>query len=422
MVDLKLVRERPDEFKEALRRKGADPALIDLVLDLDRRRRSLVHRVETLRAAQNKASEVIARLTGGEREAQIAEMKRIARDLRTLEPELRAAEQDLERALLRIPNPPHPSVPEGGPEANVVLRTVGTPPTFPFPPRDHVELGALLDVERGAKVSGSRFVYLRREGALLQMALIRYAVDRLVAEGFTPVIPPVLVKRRALIGTMGGETLDEQMVYRVEGEDLALTGTSEVALGAMLADEVLGEQDLPLRLVGVSTCFRREAGAHGRDTRGMFRVHQFDKVEMFSFCQAERSWDEHEYLVGLQEALWRPLGLPYRVVNIAGGDLGDPAARKYDIETWMPGRGDYGETQSCSNCTDFQARRLNIRVRRPQGGTEFVHTLNGTAVACPRAIIAILENYQEADGSVRVPEVLVPYMGGITVLRPRAPR
>ncbi len=190
----------------------------------------------------------------------------------------------------------------------------------------------------------------------------------------------------------------------------------------MLADEVLGEQDLPLRLVGVSTCFRREAGAHGRDTRGMFRVHQFDKVEMFSFCQAERSWDEHEYLVGLQEALWRPLGLPYRVVNIAGGDLGDPAARKYDIETWMPGRGDYGETQSCSNCTDFQARRLNIRVRRPQGGTEFVHTLNGTAVACPRAIIAILENYQEADGSVRVPEVLVPYMGGITVLRPRAPR
>lgn len=425
MVDLKLVRERPDEFKEALRRKGADPALIDLVLDLDRRRRSLVHRVETLRAAQNKASEVIARLAGEEREAQIAEMKRIARDLRALEPELRAAEQDLERALLRIPNPPHPSVPEGGPEANVVLRTVGTPPTFPFPPRDHVELGTLLDildVERGAKVSGSRFVYLRREGALLQMALIRYAVDRLVAEGFTPVIPPVLVKRRALIGTMGGEALDEQMVYRVEGEDLALTGTSEVALGAMLADEVLGEEDLPLRLVGVSTCFRREAGAHGRDTRGMFRVHQFDKVEMFSFCQAERSWDEHEYLVGLQEALWRPLGLPYRVVNIAGRDLGDPAARKYDIETWMPGRGDYGETQSCSNCTDFQARRLNIRVRRRQGGTEFVHTLNGTAVACPRAIIAILENYQEADGSVRVPEVLVPYMGGITVLRPRALR
>lgn len=421
MVDLKTVRERPEEFKEALRRKGADPALIDRVLEADRHRRALLHRVETLRAAQNRASQAIPRLRGEEREAQIAEMRRIAQDLRSLEPELRAAEEALERALLRVPNPPHPAVPEGGAEASVTVRTVGTPPTFPFPPRDHVELGTLLDildVERAAKVSGSRFVYLRREGALLQLALIRYAVDRLVAEGFTPVVPPVLVKPRAILGTMGGDSLDEQMVYRTEGEDLALTGTSEVALGAMLADEVLQEDDLPVRLVGVSTCFRREAGAHGRDTRGMFRVHQFDKVEMFSFCHPERSWEEHEYLVSLQEALWKPLGLPYRIVDIAAGDLGDPTARKYDIETWMPGRGGYGETQSCSNCTDFQARRLNIRVRRA-GGTEFVHTLNGTAVACPRAIIAILENYQQPDGSVQIPDVLVPYMGGITTLRPQ---
>jgi len=300
---------------------------------------------------------------------------------------------------------------------------VGAPPQFEFAPRDHVELGAaldLLDVERGAKVSGSRFYFLRGDGALLQLALVRYAVDRLAAEGFTPIIPPVLVRRENIIGMMGGAGLDEQMVYRIEGEDLALAGTSEMALGSMLAGEVLNESDLPVRLCGISTCFRREAGAHGKDTRGIFRVHQFDKVEMFSYCHPDRSWEEHDYLAGLQERLWQPLGLPYRVVDIAAGDLGDPAARKYDIETWMPGRGGYGETQSCSNCTDFQARRLNVRFRRKDGGAvEFVHTLNGTAVAGTRAIIAIVENFQQRDGSVRVPEPLIPYMGGKTELRAR---
>ncbi len=423
MVDLKSIREQPEAFKAALRKKRADPALIDQVLEADRRRRDVLQRVETLRAAQNRASEEIPRLAGPAKAGRIDEMKQIAAHLRAAEPALDTADAALTVLLLRIPNPPHPSVPQGGADDSVTLRAVGALPEFPFPARDHVELGGLLDildVERSARVSGSRFFYLRRDGALLQLALIRYAVDFLAAEGFIPVVPPVLVKREFFIGTMGGDALDEQMVYRIEGEDLALVGTSEVALAAMHAGEVFEEDALPIRLVGISPCFRREAGAHGKDTRGIFRDHQFDKVEMFSFCHPDRSWEEQDYLVSLQERLWRALGLPYRVVNIAGGDLGDPAARKYDIETWMPGRDGYGETQSCSNCTDFQARRLNVRFRpRDRKGTELVHTLNGTAVAVPRAIIAILENFQQADGSVRLPAPLIPYMGGRTEIRPR---
>jgi seryl-tRNA synthetase len=425
MVDLKLLRERPEEFKEALRKRRADPSLVDRVLEADRSRRDMLQRVEGLRAEQNRASEEIPRLKGAAREEKIAEMKRLAAELRAQEPALREAEAALEVLLLRIPNPPHPTVPEGGAENSVMLRVVGTPPAFSFPVRDHVELGALLDLldmERGAKVSGSRFFFLRGQGALLHLALTRYAVDYLVTHGFTPAVPPVLVKRQSILGTMGGAALDEQIVYRIEGEDLALAGTSEVALGAMLAEETVEEVLLPLRLCGISTCFRREAGAHGKDTRGIFRVHQFDKVEMFSFCHPARSWEEQDYLVSVQEGLWQSLGLPYRVVNIPAGDLGDAAARKYDIETWMPGRGGFGETQSCSNCTDFQARRLNVRMRRhDRGGTEFVHTLNGTAIALPRTIIAILENFQQADGTVRLPPPLTPYMGGLTELRP-APR
>ncbi|MHB8731417.1 MAG: serine--tRNA ligase [bacterium] len=426
MLDLRLIREQPDEIKTAIRRKGADPGLVDAVLEADRRRRDILQRVESLRAEQNRASQEIPRLTGPAREARIAEMKRIATELRATEPELAAADAALEAALRRIPNPPHPEVPDGGPEASVTLRTYGEPPHPSFEMRDHVDLGMrldMLDVERAAKISGSRFVLLRRDGALLEMALFRYAVDRLAAEGFVPVIPPVLVKREAVLGTMGGGGLDEQMVYRIEGEDLALAGTSEVALGSMMGGEVLDEDALPMRFAGISTCFRREAGAHGKDTRGIFRLHQFDKVEMFSFCHPDRSWDEHAYLLAQQEALWQGLGLPYRVVDIAAGDLGDPAARKYDIETWMPGRGGYAETQSCSNCTDFQARRLNVRFRsRGRRGLEYVHTLNGTAVAATRAIIAVMENFQQADGSVRIPAVLQPYMGGRTeITPPRSP-
>ena len=426
MLDLRLIRERPDEVKAGIRRKGADPGLVDAVLEVDRRRRDVLQRVESLRAEQNRASQEIPRLTGARRDARIAEMKRIATELRATGPDLAAADAALEGALRRIPNLPHPQVPDGGPEASLTLRTYGEPPHPAFEIRDHVDLGTrldMLDMEQGARISGSRFVLLRRDGALLEMALFRYAVDRLTAEGFVPVIPPVVVKRKAVLDTMGGDGLDEQMVYRIEGEDLALVGTSEVALGSMLGGEVLDEDDLPVRLVGISTCFRREAGAYGKDTRGMFRVHQFDKVEMFSFCHPDRSWDEHEYLLARQEALWQGLGLPYRVVDIAAGDLGDPAARKYDIETWMPCRGGYAETQSCSNCTDFQARRLNVRMRsRTRRGLEYVHTLNGTAVASTRAIIAVMENFQQADGTIRIPPVLSPYLAGRTeIVPPKAP-
>jgi seryl-tRNA synthetase len=424
MVDLKLIREQPEAFKAALRKKRVDPDLVDRVLEADRRRRELVQQVETLRAAQNRASQEIPRLRGPDREERIAEMKKIAAQAKAQEPALQEADAALDALLRQIPNPPHPSVPEGGPDDAVTLRVVGAPPQFGFAPRDHVDLGAaldLLDLERGAKVSGSRSYFLRRDGALLQLALIRYAVDFLVAEGFIPVIPPVLVRREHIIGMMGGVALDEQIVYRIAGEDSALAGTSEMALGSMLAGEVLTESDLPVRLCGISTCFRREAGAHGKDTRGIFRVHQFDKVEMFSYCHPDRSWEEHEYLTSLEERLWQALGLAYRVVDIAAGDLGDPAARKYDIETWMPGRNAYAETQSCSNCTDFQARNLHIRFRpHGGGGVEFVHTLNGTAVASTRAIIAVLENFQQADGSVRIPAPLIPAMGGRTELRPRS--
>jgi len=422
MVDLKLIREQPEAFRAALRKKRADPSLIDRVLEADRHRRDLVQQVETLRAAQNKASQEIPRLRGDARETRIAEMKQIAAQVKAQEPALQDAEAALEALVCQIPNPPHASVPDGGPDDSVTLRTVGKPPTFGFQPRDHVDLGLaldLLDVERSARVSGTRFYFLRRDGTMLQLALIRYAVDFLVAEGFIPVIPPVLIRRENILGMMGGVALDEQQVYRIEGEDLALAGTSEMALGSMFAGEVLNEPDLPVRLCAISTCFRREAGTHGKDTRGIFRVHQFDKVEMFSYCHPDRSWEEHDYLVSLQERLWQPLGLPYRVVDIAAGDLGAPAARKYDIETWMPGRKAYSETQSCSNCTDFQARRLNVRFRRREGGgMEFVHTLNGTAVADTRAIIAILENFQQADGSIHIPAPLLPYMGGRTELHP----
>jgi len=423
MIDLRLLREQPDMFRAAMRKRGLDPALVDRALTLDKVRRDLLHRVEGLRAQQKRASEEIPHLTGAHRATKLEETKRLAAEIKGQEPALAEAEAVLIEALRVIPNPPHPSVPEGGVDAGETIRTVGSPPRFAFTPRDHVELGTLLDildVERSAKIAGSRFFFLRREGTLLQLALVRYAVDQLVAAGFIPTIPPVLIRREHLLGMMGGTHLDDQMVYRVEGEDLALTGTSEMALGTMYAGEVLEEAQLPIRLCGISTCFRREAGAHGKDTRGIFRVHQFDKVEMFSYCHPDRSWDEHELLLSLQERLWQSLGLPYRVVDIAAGDLGDPAARKFDIETWMPGRGGYGETQSCSNCTDFQSRAVNVRFRRrDRNGTEFVHTLNGTAVAATRAIVAILENYQQADGSVTIPQPLVPYMGGLAKIAPR---
>jgi seryl-tRNA synthetase len=420
VIDLRKLREDPEFFRWALRHKNRDPGLVDRVLEADRAWRAAQHRVEELRARQNRLSAEVPRLGGEERTRRIAELREIASTLREAEQEAKAQREALDRLLLQIPNPPHPSVPPGVDERdNVPVRSWGTRPEFDFEPKDHVELGValgILDFERAARTSGSRFYFLRGAGVRLQMALAQFALDILTAEGFVPVYPPTLVRPQVVVGAMGGEGLDEQMVYRVAQDDLALAGTSEHPLVAMHMDEVLDAARLPIRYVGISTCYRREAGTYGRESRGLYRVHQFDKVEMVSFTHPDRSWEEHEYLVSLEERIVQRLGLPYRVVLICGGDLGDSAAKKYDLEVWMPGRGEYGETHSCSNCTDFQARRLGIRFREG-ASSDYVHTLNGTAIAMTRMILALLENYQQPDGSVRIPDPLVPYTG-FEVLRP----
>lgn len=414
MIDLKALRDDPEGFRHALRRRGADPSLVDRALELDRSWREALQEVERLRAEQNRATEEVGRLSGEARERKIAQVREVAARLKELEPEVRRRREALDQVLLTFPNPPHASVPDGlGEQDNVVVRTWGAPPAFDFPPADHVELGrrlGILDFERAAKVAGSRFYYLLGKGALLEMALVRYALDRLLRHGFVPVIPPVLVRPEIITGAWGGASFDPQQTYRVAEDDLALVGTSEQSLAGFYKDEVLDAGELPARFAGVSWCFRREAGAHGRETRGLYRVHQFDKVEMFSYAHPQRSWEEHEFLVRVEEEIVQGLGIPYRVVLLCAGDLGTASAKTYDLEAWMPGRGAYGEVTSCSNTTDFQARRLNVRFRE-RGRTEYVHTLNGTALATSRMLIAVLENYQQPDGSVRVPEALVPYAG-----------
>ncbi len=421
MLDLKLLRDNPELVIAGIRKKHRDAALVERALEIDRRRRALVQEVERLRADQNRASTEIAKLTGEARERRISEMREVATRLKALEPDLKTLEDDLNRALLAFPNLPHESVPPGADEtANVLVRSWGTPPQFDFAPLDHLALGSrlgILDMERGAKVGGSRAYYLRGAGVLLEQALMRFALDLLIAEGFTPVITPFLIRPDVLLGAYGGAELDTQQVYRIDGEELVLIGTSEQTLAGMYKDETLVEKTFPLRLAGLSWCFRREAGSYGKDVHGFYRVHQFDKVEMFSFTVPEASWAEHEYLVSLEERLMQRLGLPYRVVVLCGGETSAPAAKTYDVETWMPSRAGYAETQSCSNCTDFQARRLGIRVRRAQG-TTYAHTLNGTAIATPRALIPVLEHCQQRDGSVRIPPALVPYMNGMTEIVP----
>lgn len=422
MLDLKLIRDNPDLVRAGVRKKHRDVAIVDRVLETDRRRRELIQEVERLRAEQNKVSGEIARLTGDARERRIAEMREVSTRIKSLEPELKRLEEELERAVLELPNLPHDSVPPGkDPRENVPIRHWGTPPAFDFQPLDHLDLGTrlgIIDMERGAKVAGSRFYYLKGGGVLLEQALMRFGLDELMTEGFTPVITPFMVRPEIITGAWGGADLDVQQVYRIEGEDLALIGTSEQSLAGMYKDEALDDGRLPMRLAGISWNFRREAGSYGRDVRGLYRVHQFDKLEMFSVVLPEKSWDEHEYLVSLEERFLQRLGLHHRVVAICGGDISAPSAKTYDVETWMPGRGEFGETQSCSNCTDFQARRLGIRVRRGKG-TEYAHTLNGTLVATSRALIAVLENYQQKDGTVRIPQILVPYVNGMTEIAPR---
>jgi seryl-tRNA synthetase len=413
VLDIKRIREDPDPFRAALARRNLADA-VDHLLAADERRRSLVARVEELRAAQNRLSKAIGAASGEEKQALIDEVAKASAELKDLEPQLAEAESELNRLLAETPNVPHESAPDGftEDEAVEVKRNHTDPPTFDFTPRDHAELGSMLgvlDTERGARTSGSRFVYLMGDLVFVQFALMRHAMDILVEKGFSPVIPPVLV-REEIMYAAGFFPTDRVNVYRTDQDDLYLVGTAEVPLAALHMEEILDEASLPLRYAGYSSCFRREAGSYGKDLGGMFRVHQFDKVEMFSYCAPERSWDELELLVGIEEEIIGNLEIPYRVVNIAAGDLGSAAAKKYDIEAWMPGQGRYREITSCSNYTDYAARRAQTRFRAADDEIRTPHTLNGTATAIGRTLIAILENHQRADGSVEIPAKLHPYL------------
>ncbi len=422
MLDIRALREDPEAFRRGLARRNLAGA-VDELLALDERRRSLTGRVEQLRAEQNRASKAIGRASAEEKQRLIDAVSTVSAELKELEPQLAEAEEELAAMLARVPNVPADSVPDGFTDEDAVeVRRHGEPPAFDFEPRDHVALGELLgvlDTERAARASGSRFAYLLGDIVAVQFALVRHALDVLAAKGFLPVIPPVLVREEAMYGT-GFLPTDEVNIYVTREDELYLVGTSEVPLAAFRMGEIIDEAELPLRYAGYSTCFRREAGTYGKDMGGIFRVHQFDKVEMFTFTTPETSWDEHEYMVSIEEEIVQRLELPYRVVNAAIGDLGGAAAKKYDIEVWLPGQSRYRELTSCSNCTDYQARRLQTRVRRADGDVDVLHTLNGTATAISRTLIAIMENGQLADGSVELPRVLYPYLPeSVRELRPR---
>jgi seryl-tRNA synthetase len=393
VIDLKAARAEPGAYRAALARKGVGTArLFDELLAADERWRTLVPVVDDLRSR--------TKLKGKPTPEQLEELKEVKARLKEAEDDLAAAEAERDRLLALVPNPPHPSAPDGAEEEDAVeVRRVGEPPAI-AEPREHTEIGR-FDMERAARVSGARFGYVVGDSALVAMALYRFALDHLVQAGFTPVLPPVLVREEAMVGT-GFFPTDRSNIYALEADGLYLTGTSEVALAALHTGEILGAAELPLRYTGFSTCFRREAGAAGKDTRGMFRVHQFNKVEMFVFIRPEDSWDEHERMLDLEERFMQALGLPYRVMNVAAGDLGASAAKKYDLEAWFPFQGRYREVTSCSNTTDFQSRRLGIRMRGERA-REHPHTLNGTMVT-DRALLAVLENFQGG-----VPDVLRPY-------------
>lgn len=420
MLDIKLIRSNPDAVREALRRRSlAAEQALDALLRLDAERREVLAEVENKRALRNAVSEEIALAKKGghggpEIAAKMTAMREVGATIKELEGRLKEIEKQLESELLQVPNLPDPTAPAGGEKNSREEYRWGTPRQFTFQPRDHLDLATprdLIDMERGAKVGGSRFAYLKGDLVFLQFALVQYALHKLAEKGFRPVVPPVLVRDEAMYGT-GFFPTDMQQVYRIEADSLNLVGTSEVPLAALHMNEILDEADLPIRYVGYSTCFRREAGAAGKDTRGIFRVHQFDKVEMFSFCHPDRSGEEHEYMWSIEREILEELGLPYRSVNIAAGDLGASAAKKYDNEAWIPSQQRYREVTSCSNCTDYQARRLKCRAKGEKGGPYLVHTLNGTVVAIGRTVIAIMENYQTEDGLMEVPAVLRPYFPG----------
>ncbi len=405
MIDIQLLRDEPEKIKKAVVDKGFDVSVVDRALLLDKEKRVLMGQVQELQAERNNAARAKDIETG----------KAIKVKLQDLEPKLTKVDEEFEGFFGQIPNPALPSVPVGkGEKDNVEVRKWGEPRKFDFDPKDHLELGTnlgILDFETGAKVTGSQFYFLYGDGAMLELSLVMYAMELLSKEGFVPVITPDLAKSRYYLGTGYSPKGQEAQTYTIDNEDLGLIATAEVTLAGKHADEVISEKNLPLKYVGYSHCFRQEAGAYGKYSKGMYRVHQFTKAEMFIYCAPEDSEKMHENILAMEEKIYQNLGLPYRVLEMCTGDLGAMAAKKYDIEAWMPTRGEYGEVTSTSNCTDYQARNLNIKMKRKDGKNEYLHMLNGTAIATSRTPLAILENYQEADGSVVVPEVLRKWMG-----------
>lgn len=415
MLDINFIRENKEKVKKGVAAKGFSIDLVDDLLAVDKKHRELIGEIEDLRAKRNQAA----------KEKNIKLGKKIKSELQEKEPQLEEVRKEFEQKLQMIPNPPADDVPFGKGEAdNVEIKKWGTPKKFSakgepasgwdFTPKDHLELGknlGILDFESGTKVAGANFYFWCKEGAMLELALIKYAFDTLSKEGFTPIITPDLVHSRYYLGTGYMPKGDEAQTYTIEGEDLGLIATAEVTLAGRHADEIIPQEKLPIKYIGYSHCFRKEAGAYGKYSKGLYRVHQFTKAEMFIYCLPEESDKWHKYILEMEEKIYQGLNLPYRVLEMCTGDLGAMAAKKFDIEAWMPTRNGYGEVTSTSNCTDFQARNLNIKFRRKNGKVEFVHMLNGTAIATSRTPLAILENYQQKDGSVIVPEVLREYCG-----------
>jgi seryl-tRNA synthetase len=406
MLDINFIRENKDLVKKGVDAKGFDITLIDKVLELDEKRRSLLLEVEGLRAKRNRIAE---------EKKPSEEGKKLKEELKDKEPELEKVQEEYKEILFRIPNLPSKKSPAGkSDKENVEIRTWGEPKKFSFKAKDHLEIGkklGILDFEKGAKVAGSQFFFLYGDGVFLELALTNFVLDKLAKRGYLPVMTPDLAKSRYYLGTGYSPKGQEAQTYTIDNTDLGLIATAEVTLAGAHSDEIIPEEKLPLKYIGYSHCFRQEAGAYGKYSKGLYRVHQFTKTEMFIYSRPEDSEKFHEEILGIEEEIFQDLEIPYRVVEMCTGDLGAMAARKFDIEAWMPGRQDYGEVTSTSNVTDYQARNLNIRFRRSTGETEYVHMLNGTAVVMSRVPIAILENYQEEDGSIKIPEVLQKWMG-----------
>jgi seryl-tRNA synthetase len=423
VIDLNLLRENPDAVKASQRARGRDEKIVDQAVELDAMRRKALADFESLRAEQNAHSKLVATAPKDQKASLVAEAGALSVKVKAANELAGSAAEELDRVIWQIENVVLDGVPAGGEADYVVIKEVGHKPSFDFEPKDHVALGESLDVidmERGAKISGSRFYFLKGMGARLELALMNLALDKATQAGFTALITPTLVKPEIMAGTgFLGEHADE--IYYLPADDLYLTGTSEVALAGYHRDEIIELGQEPIRYAGWSTCYRREAGSHGKDTRGILRVHQFNKLEMFSYCLPELAEQEHRKLLAFQEEMLQACELPYRVIETAAGDLGSSAARKFDVEAWVPTQGDYRELTSTSNCTTYQARRLNVRYRTEEGKTAIAATLNGT-LATTRWLVAILENHQQADGSVKIPAALRPYLGYQEVIAPKSPK